>query len=501
MSLSKSLYIRGRQCEKSLWLKKYNPDVLQKPDEQAKAVFERGNEVGDLACELFPGGKEIPYEGTTFEEKTALTKQWIEEGVTEIFEATFTFDDVLVMVDILQIMPDGSVNIYEVKSSSWSSKKGLNDIAHYMEDASIQYYVLEGLGYRVNKCYITMLNSEYVCDGSLDITQLFTHVDVTDAVKELQEDIPAYLSAFQTVLADEKHEPEKPLGRHCFKPYTCDAYEYCWKKQAHIPDFSVFDIFNMGPKPLALYKQGIVEVEDIPENALTTDNQRQVVESWKNRTVHVDRGQIETFLKGLRYPVYHLDFETYMDAVPRFKNQRPYQQMCSQYSIHIEHEDGRVEHREFLGKEGTDTREPLIKQLIADISLGACVMVFNESFEKTRIREMARDFPEYAARLLEINKNMVDLALPFQKKYYYDYRLQGKHSIKKVMPLLAPHMADTYEKLDLVHNGGEAMLIFPKLVEMDEEERERYREALLEYCKLDTLAMVEILKRLREMVG
>ncbi|MFA6630401.1 MAG: hypothetical protein WCS55_11635 [Sulfuricurvum sp.] len=49
MTLSKSLYTRGIQCSKSLWLKKYSSEVLTPPDATALARFETGNIVGDLA--------------------------------------------------------------------------------------------------------------------------------------------------------------------------------------------------------------------------------------------------------------------------------------------------------------------------------------------------------------------------------------------------------------------------------------------------------------------
>jgi hypothetical protein len=60
LNLSKSLYTKGLQCKKALWLKKYKPQVLTPPSAQIQAVFETGNEIGDLACGLFPGGKEVP---------------------------------------------------------------------------------------------------------------------------------------------------------------------------------------------------------------------------------------------------------------------------------------------------------------------------------------------------------------------------------------------------------------------------------------------------------
>ena len=77
--------------------------------------------------------------------------------------------------------------------------------------------------------------------------------------------------------------------------------------------------------------------------------------------------------------------------------------------------------------------------------------------------------------------------------------MKGKHSIKIVLPLLVPEMAEAYKELDLVHDGGEAMQAFAILAEIEDPETVmRIRESLLEYCKLDTLAMVKILEKLRK---
>ena len=502
MNLSKSLYIRGLQCSKSLWLKKYKSDVLTPPDKQAKAAFEVGDKVGALACQLFPEGKKIPFEGTSFDEKIALTQKYIDEGIKNIYEATFNYNGVLVMVDILHINDDGSVEIYEVKSSTWNEKKKtLKDIQNYIDDASIQYYVLDGLGFEISKCSITLLDSTYKYQDKLEVDKLFTHVDVTNEVKELQADILAYLRTFRGFLEDKENEPDIDIGTQCKKPYLCDAYEYCWKVQREIPEYSVFDIFNMGKKPVSLYKEGLLEIADIPDDAITTENQRLTVDAWLNKAKFIDKEAIKNFIDALQYPIYHLDFETFQNAIPEFDKQSPYQQICFQYSLHIEQKDGTIEHKEFLGKEGTDPRVEFIENMINDIEQNSTVLVYNESFEKTRIKELAQDFPQYANGLQRINDNIVDLAVPFQKKDYYDYRLKGKYSIKLVMPLLVPHMAQAYNELNLVQNGGDAMNTFPKLVDMDEQTKAEYREALLKYCELDTLAMVEILRKLKEIVG
>ncbi|MDA9058545.1 hypothetical protein N9K59_04685 [Candidatus Thioglobus sp.] len=180
LNLSKSLYTRGLQCKKALWLKKYNPEVLTAPDDMKKAIFEAGNVVGGLACELFPGGKEVEYT-KDYEQMIRQTKEFMSEGVKDIFEATFQYDNILVMVDILHQNDDGSYEIYEVKSSTWNNiestseqKKKLNN---YIQDASIQYYVLNGLGLKINEIFITLLSKNYIRDENLDhLAILLRHV-------------------------------------------------------------------------------------------------------------------------------------------------------------------------------------------------------------------------------------------------------------------------------------------------------------------------------------
>ena len=137
LGLSKSLYTRGLQCSKSLWLKKYKKDALTLPDDTTRKIFSTGDVVGSLACKLFPDGKVVPFDGTSFDEKPKLTQQWIDEGVENIYEATFKFEGVLVMVDILHKTLDGSWELYEVKNSTWNAKKKLKDIKQYIEASRI----------------------------------------------------------------------------------------------------------------------------------------------------------------------------------------------------------------------------------------------------------------------------------------------------------------------------------------------------------------------------
>jgi len=489
MNLSKSLYTKGIQCQKALWLKKYKKEVLTPPDDSALARFETGNIVGDLACKLFPNGVEIAYT-KNFDEMIAQTKKHIDDGIRYIYEATFSFNAILVLVDVLEIHKNGEVSIYEVKSSS-----SVKDI--YVHDTSIQYYVLKQLGFTIKTANVVHINSSYVRGDTLSLDELFTIADVTDEVVDLQINIPTILKEFETVLEDVSKEPDIDIGKHCHNPYICDAKDYCWKVQRQIPEYSIFNIFNLGSKKqIELYSQGIVKLEDIPEDFAMTANQKAAVQIHKSKETFINKEKIKEFIDTLTYPIYHLDFETFQQAIPEFKGISPYQQIPFQYSLHIEYEDGTLEHKEYLALDGIDPREQIAKRLVEDIPNNVTVLAYNMSFEKGVIQKLADSFPDFSTHLLSINKNIKDLMIPFQKKYYVSPSMNGSYSIKYVLPALVPEFAKAYKELDGVQNGSQAMNAFANMSKMEEGEKQKMRTALIEYCKLDTLAMVKILNKL-----
>lgn len=110
---------------------------------------------------------------------------------------------------------------------------------------------------------------------------------------------------------------------------------------------------------------------------------------------------------------------------------------------------------------------------------------------------MAEAFPDLAEHLLNIQENIIDLLVPFQSGYYYNRAMGGSFSIKSVLPAIFPDDPELgYHNLDGVHNGSEAMTIFPKIADMTPEEREKARHDLLKYCELDTYAMVKVWEEL-----
>ena len=489
MALSKSLYIRGLQCEKSLWLKKKKPEVLQAPDDGAQAIFDTGTSVGELACELFSGGERIEYTGD-FGSQMAKTKELIEHGAKVIYEATFCFDSILVMVDILRIGKDELV-INEVKSST-----SVKDV--YIDDASIQYYVISSLGYKVSAINIIHIDNSYVRGEKLELDKFFYAEDVTEQVKQKQADIPQIISKFDEILSKDV-EPDIDIGPHCSDPYNCDAWEYCWRKQRGIPEYSVFDISRLrSDKKFELYKNGVVKFEDIKELDKFNASQQIQIRSELSGEQIIDKEAIKEFLDTLSYPLYHLDFETFQQAVPEFIGLSPYEQIPFQFSIHKDDGRGNLEHFEFLAEVGADPRYELALNLIKFIPQDACVLAYNMSFEKKVIRRLAEIYPQISNELMAIHDNIKDLMVPFAIKSYYHPKMQGSYSIKYVLPALVPEFESAYKDLNLIHHGGEAMQAYEAMAYMPADEREAYKKALLAYCKLDTLAMVKVLEKLRE---
>ena len=131
-----------------------------------------------------------------------------------------------------------------------------------------------------------------------------------------------------------------------------------------------------------------------------------------------------------------------------------------------------------------------------------CVVAYNRGFECARLNELALLFPDLAPHLLNIRSNIQDLLVPFRSGFYYNREMEGSFSIKSVLPALFPDDPELdYHNLDGIHNGGEAMTIFPKIKDMPPEETERTRRNLLAYCKLDTYALVKVFQKLQDVIA
>lgn len=493
---SKSKYTTFIQCPKMLWLKTYHPELAIE-DSSVQDRMTKGNIIGDLAMNLFGEYEEMTVIDTDGKINNSQmiknTTEAIKRGVENICEASFSYNGLYCAVDILRRENDGYA-IYEVKSST--EPKYI-----YIVDISYQKYVLEKCGIKVTGTYVVNIDSSYLFDGNLDIKKLFKITDVSKLVEQEYgiHSIEAQLDYAERVLED-KNEPNIDLSVGCNSPYPCVFWKYCSK---HLPSPSIFDIYKMSfPKALELYKRGITDIKDAQASMKLNDLQKQHIDYiLHDKPEHVDKKGIKSFLDGLSYPLYFLDFETMQLVIPEYPNSKPYQQITFQYSLHyLESEDGELKHKEFLGISGEDPRRALAEQLISDIPTDACVLAYNRGFERGRIKELSQLFPDLADKLMKIHANIQDLIDPFHHGHYYNKAIGDSFSIKSVLPAMFPNDPELdYHNLEGVHNGGEAMNLFPLIKDMPADEQIVARHNLLKYCELDTYAMVKIWQKLKEL--
>ncbi|MDR0978535.1 MAG: DUF2779 domain-containing protein [Lachnospiraceae bacterium] len=486
VKLSKSKYCKSIQCNKILWLDKFKPE--ERAELALESRFETGHEVGELAKGLFGEYSDVEF-SQNLNEMLQKTKEYLEAGSSVITEASFAYDNNFCSVDILK-NNEGKLDIYEVKSST-----EIKDI--YIEDISYQVYVLKKLGYEVQSANLIYLNNKYIRKGELDLNRLFKIEDVTEIVEHKQDEVHKKIIEINKYMQNEE-EPTKDIGIHCQKPYGCAYWKYCSK---HLPEKSVFNLRRLkSQKKFEMYYSGKYTFEDLINEKLNERILEQIDFEVNDKPTKIEKDEIKYFLDELYYPLYFLDFETYQPAIPEYDGIRPYMQVPFQYSLHyIEKEGDELKHKEFLAKEGTDPRRALAERLVQDIPTNSCVIAYNMSFEKTRIRELAAIYKDLSSHLMDIHNNIKDLMIPFQKRNFYSKELAGSYSIKQVLPTLFPNDEELdYHSLPLIHNGGEAMDAFPKMQNMSKEEIAEIRYGLLEYCKLDTLAMVKIWQKLKE---
>jgi hypothetical protein len=215
--LSKSTYIRGLQCLKSLYLNKHRPYLRDKLGEEQLAKFARGHAVGTLAQQLFPGGIVIPRPGASSAEKTA---KLVAEGFPVIYEACFIHDEVIIAIDIL-VKQAAGWNAYEVKSSIALSET-------YYNDAYIQDYVIRGSGLDLNMFYLINRNPDLEISEGTVVKDLFIFTELPTSEMENEAEIVDNLNRMKSAL-QLKNSPVISPGQQCMHPYPCDFRGVCWK--------------------------------------------------------------------------------------------------------------------------------------------------------------------------------------------------------------------------------------------------------------------------------
>jgi len=480
--LSKSKILSGLQCPKRLYLEVHQPELLEESPEPT-IQFSYGYRVGKVARDLFPGGILIPYDDG-LSSAVKHTEKIIEQHANAtVFEATFNHRNVLIRADIF-IQKNNTRRLIEVKASTEVKDYHLNDCA-------VQAWVIEGAGYPLNRVELAHVDTSFVYKGGGNYNGLLQYENITNDVNKLKEDVPKWVKQFQSVLSGDL--PTIEVGEHCKDPYECPLMAHCSPEG---PDYPVGILPYGGNVAAQLLSEGIEDVRDIPEGRLTNERHQRVRRVTVSGIPELDQ-ELVGYVKNQSYPRYYLDFETFGSPVPIWIGTRPYQvHLPFQWSCHIEKKPGVFEHSEYLDLSGNNPMRELAVELIDTLGDRGPIFVYSH-FEKSVFNRLGEFHPDLIPELERIIERLVDL-LPLTRQHYYHPDMMGSWSIKAVLPTVAPDL--NYNDLEGVHDGMEAQLAYFEAVQTDLSsiQRKLIERQMLEYCKLDTLAMVKMVDFFQE---
>src|SRR5271155_1667805 len=400
MRISKSKFVAGVQCLKRLYLQVHQPGLAAELDEASKAVIEQGRQVCLVAQKAFPGGVIVEAGPKELDKAIKTTRELI--AVSEapaIFEATFQHDGVLVRTDVLKRSGRSGHHLIEVKSATDMKP-------HYAYDIAIQRHVLTGADVEIEQASLMHLNREYVFDGKeYDVSQLFVIADLKPKDSVSDGEISDRLKEQFRVLNRNKPPDIKP-GKHCTHPVRCEFYDHC---NPELPTDHVSYLPRIQAKKVEnLFAAGITLIKQIPATFPLSERQRRAVECVKSGKPFVSP-ELADELDTLKYPLCFMDFETVFPALPRFAKMGPYDHIPFQWSVHRqERPGGALKHFEFLAENDSDPRLPFVESLCKVVTGAGNIVVYNQSFESSRLDDLARWLPAYVSDMKKIKTKIWD---------------------------------------------------------------------------------------------
>ena len=487
MHITKTDYLEYTFCKKNLWLRKHKPELFEGVElsEFEKKIIEEGNLADEAARGLFPDGVLVEIVGVN---SVPFTQILLKQKTSTIFQGGFLWNDFFVQADILRFneVLDGW-ELYEVKATNDVKREVPH---HHVNDLAFQKTVIENCGAKIAKTGVIHLNSEYRMVDEVSFDDLFIIADLTDEVLAAQSEVQNQMNDLKVYLdnAEEKGCECLYRGRNA----QCATFAY---SNPDVPEYSVHDMNRIGGSKKLFYDwidRGIYAFEDIDNPDSLTDSKKAQYDAYMAGKPLIHHEEIKEALNALVFPIYFFDYEGYSSAIPRFSGFGAYEQVPFQYSLHILHEDGEMEHKEFLITEPTkDLTFPLIERMREDFGDTGSVISWYKSYESQRNNKLAELHPNHADFLESLNDRMFDLMTIFSENLYVDARFKGSASIKNVLPVLVPEL--TYKALN-VQKGDQAVERWEKMINPNtpKEEKEQITKDLLEYCALDTMAMVKI---------
>jgi hypothetical protein len=497
--LTKSDLLSFRQCARKLWLERHRKDLLPKPNSTTDRRIIDGAKVGEKARDELGGALRLDTHSDPVEGAKSAKNELIGAPGKPGVEVPMLRDDLYVRADALVPLAEGYA-LRETKASTFPLKADKvtpdEPKAHYLEDVAIQAWTMDGSGLPLMQVELNLLDNRWLYPGNGNYVGLFRQLDVTADVAKMKSQVPQWLEGARKTLASDM--PELSTGKHCTVPYACPFIQFCRDREPAPPEHPIELLPDSAGKKLAQKlkaEYGYTSILQPSPDELTgkgAEIYRRVQRAHREGKPILDE-RVRDTIESLSYPRYYLDFEGIDLPVPLWAGIRPYEQVIFQWSCHIQSAPDVFAHTEFLDLSGADPSLACIAALQASIDPAGDtpIVVYNATYERGRLEGLAKRHPEHSDLMNGYVSRLFDL-LPVVKGHFYDPRMRGSFSIKKVLPAIAEDLR--YEELEEVQEGTGAQVAYMQSVfeRLDAVRLNQISNRLRKYCRQDTWAMVEI---------
>ncbi len=478
--ISKSAFIKAEQCLKHFYLYKNHPYLRDSLSKEKQLIFKRGTDVGIFAQKLFPGGVDVTIGEKRDQQLFAQkTKELIENGATTIYEATFIYNDLLVMVDILHKYNNHWI-AYEVKSS-------LKITETYVKDACFQYFVIKNCLPNLLDFNLLTLNPKYILEKEIDISKLFKTTSIlNDAIKNI--DYFNHKTQIAKLTLEQGKIPDIKIGIHCFQPYECDFLGTCWKN-SNDPN-SVLTLGKLTKQAMFdLYDNNIKRIDDIDINTIEQKELKIQVKASKEQLEQIYFDEVKSFTSTIKKSICSLDIEVWMPAIPYYSGTKPFQQIPFLFSM-IYKENNEIKKYSYFKPIEEDFRKDFLEQILQATQDFETILMFDKSLEENVLNQLSDLFPEYKLKIQNFKNKIVDLADPIKKGNYYHPDMRGNFTLKSLAPLVNQEAG--FNDLD-IQSGISAMYMYESLLSLNSIEAETVKQQLIDYCEMDALITYQLL--------
>jgi uncharacterized protein DUF2779 len=523
-TITKSAFLKGRQCSKRLWL--WNQGVEEPQTETDEDLWDdreaEGALVESYAEQLFSNRERIGAAADDDEEverrpnwleRVSATQRAMDAGKV-VVQAHLIDGDLMAIADVLDPRSDGWY-LWEVKASTYDATKPKVK-AIFDWDLAYQVHVARACGLKIVGAGVLLIDKHYVKpDGDVVPEDLILKVDRTSEVEALQLGVAAELSAMREVLA--RGTAPRDLPRPQCKgsrgvsagnrPSDCGHYSGLGECGKSLPKWWA------GYLPRLTRPSAVSAATDAPNVLITdldpddaaagwNDGQKRVIRVVQAGSPDVDAAGLQTVLDAVEWPVTYTDFEFDTGvAVPRFAGFRPYGRVPFQWAMVVQETPGGelVERTPFLHMSSTNPDRAFAESFLNALPESGSIVVHYRSAERTVLNQLCeRLCGDIADRLMDVIDRLQD-SLDIAKAGYLHPEQIGSYSIKKLAPAI---IGRGYDDLD-ISDGMAAVVAWRRAIDpaTDVEERERIRGELLQYCGRDAELMHDILEELRRLAN